>query len=114
MYITKTVENLNLETPPLCEKWTIFRFCFRCQPFERNEHPRLYYGANLNLKFEPSDLKSIVIICYNMKQHENITTVKPGPFELDDDLTTGGLPTFVDVGNSFGVPNIVEIPQIRS
>jgi len=29
-------------------------------------------------------------------------------------LTTGGLPTCVDVGNSFGTPAIVENPQIRS
>jgi len=29
-------------------------------------------------------------------------------------LTTGGLSTFVDVGNSFGAPSIVEDPQIRS
>jgi len=29
-------------------------------------------------------------------------------------LTTDGLPTFVDIGNSFGAPAIVEDPQIRS
>jgi len=29
-------------------------------------------------------------------------------------LTTSGLPTFVDIGNSFGAPAIVEDPQIRS
>jgi len=29
-------------------------------------------------------------------------------------LTTGGLLTFVDVGNSFGAPAIVEDSQIRS
>jgi len=29
-------------------------------------------------------------------------------------LITGGLPTFADVGNSFGAPTIVEDPQIRS
>jgi len=29
-------------------------------------------------------------------------------------LTTGELPTFVDVGNSFGAPDIVEDPRIRS
>ena len=29
-------------------------------------------------------------------------------------LITGGLPTFVDVGNNFGAPTIVKDPQIRS
>ncbi|AES64917.1 alkaline-phosphatase family protein, putative [Medicago truncatula] len=28
-------------------------------------------------------------------------------------LITGGLPTFVDVGNSFGAPAIVKDPKIR-
>jgi len=29
-------------------------------------------------------------------------------------LITGGLPTFVDVGNSFSAPAIVKDPQLRS
>jgi len=29
-------------------------------------------------------------------------------------LITGGLPTFVDVGNSFGAPAIVEDSKIKS